>query len=181
MAIAAGWYALGIIAAGGDWRWPGIWLDAVRGYLDADFAGNADKAVSVPGLVARLAGPPWLPLVAGAAVVLVSLPRLARAPLLEAGSAACLVGVAVSPHAWGYDAALVGPFLLWLASEHRPLDEPLRTRLIAAAYLLGPLWLFSRQTVVSAVAIVVIGLVLVWLVQTRRMASGVAPAPARAT
>lgn len=167
LAIVAGagglWYVAGVVAAGGDWLWPGSWLAGLRGYLDADFAGNADKAVSLPGLLVRTGVPAILPVLAGAGLVAVALPRLARAPLLEAGVGACLVGVAVSPHAWGYDAALAVPFLLWLLAGHGPLDVSARTGIVVAAYLLGPLWLVSRQTGVSAVALIVLGLVAVWL------------------
>jgi hypothetical protein len=159
--VAAGWYLAGVAAAAGDWWWPRDWLDGLGDYLAADFAGNADKAVSMPGLVARLPVPPLVPLVAGAAVLVVALPRLLRAPIVEAASAACLIGVAVSPHAWGYDAALIVPWLLWAIAGGA--GEPWRTRIVVGAYLLGPFWLVSRQTIVSAVALVVLGLTAAWL------------------
>lgn len=159
--VAAGWYLAGVAAAAGDWWWPRDWLGGLGTYLAADFAGNADKAVSLPGLMARLPVPAWVPVAAGAAVVVVALPRLVRAPTVEAASAACLVGVAVSPHAWGYDAALVVPWLLWAIAGG--VAEPWRTRIVVAAYALGPLWLVSRQTVISAVALVVLGLTVAWL------------------
>ena len=153
------WYVAGVVAAAGDWLWLNPWLTGLGGYLDLDFAGNADKAVSLPGLLARLGLPGVVPVIAAVALVAVSLPRLARAPMLEAASVACLLGVAVSPHAWGYDAALAVPFLLWLLAGHGPLGTSPRTIVVVAAYVLAPFWLVSRQTVVSAVAIVVLGLV----------------------
>jgi Glycosyltransferase family 87 len=158
------WYLLGVAAAGGDPAWPAAWLAGLGDYLEADFAGNADKAVSLPGLVARLDVLPILPILVSAAIVLVSLPRLATAPILEAAVAACLVGVAASPHAWGYDAALVAPFLLWLIAGHGRLREPIRTPLIVAVYVGSLLWLVSRQTVVSAVALVVLVLFVAWVI-----------------
>jgi hypothetical protein len=161
--VGALWYVAGVAAAGGDWLWPNPWLTGLQGYLDLDFAGNADKAVSLPGLLARLGLPSLVPIVAAMALVAVSLPRLARAPMLEAASVACLLGVAVSPHAWAYDAAFAVPFLLWLLAGHGPLGTSARTTVIVAVYFLAPFWLVSRQTVVSAVAIVVLGLVAVWL------------------
>jgi hypothetical protein len=167
-AVAATWYLAGVAATAGDWAWPSSWLGAIRGYLDADFAGNADKAVSLPGLIARLPVPGWLPAVAGAAVVLAAIPCLLRAPLTEAAVGACLVGVAVSPHAWGYDAVMVVPALLWLLAGGGAWTERTRTALLVGAYVLGPFWLVSRQTVVSAVAVVVIGALVVWLVRPRR-------------
>jgi hypothetical protein len=161
--VGALWYVAGVVAAAGDWLWPNPWLTGLGGYLDLDFAGNADKAVSLPGLLARLGLPGLVSVLAAVALVAVSLPRLARAPILEAASAACLVGVAVSPHAWGYDAALAMPVLLWLLAGHGPLGTSPRTTFVVAAYVLAPFWLVSRQTVVSSVAIVVLGLVAVWL------------------
>jgi hypothetical protein len=161
--VAVAWYLAGVAAAGGDWLWAGPWLSGLGGYLDADFAGNADKAVSLPGLVARLGLPGLVPILSGVGLVALALPRLARAPILEAGSVACLLGVAVSPHAWGYDAALAVPFLLCLLGGHGPLTEPTRSRLIVGAYVLSLSWIVSRQTVVSGVALVVLGLVAVWL------------------
>jgi hypothetical protein len=160
--IGAAWYVAGVVAAAGDWLWVKPWLSGLGAYLDADFAGNADKAVSLPGLLARLGLPDLVPILAAALLVVVALPRLARAPMIEAASVACLLGVAVSPHAWGYDASLAVPFLLWILAGHGGLSLQNRTVVIVAAYVLGPFWLVSRQTVVSAVAIVVLGLVGVW-------------------
>ena len=168
--VAAGWYAVSAVAAE-DWAWPGPWLDGLRGYLADDFAGNADKAVSLPGLIARLPVPGWLPVLAGAALVAVAVPRLVRAPILEAAVGACLLGVAVSPHAWGYDAALAAPFLLWILSGRGPWSVTVRRRVLALVYLLGFTWLVSRQTVVSGVALVVLGLVALWLVAGWRTAT----------
>jgi hypothetical protein len=161
--VGGAWYFAGVLATGGDWLWPSVWLSGLGGYLDADFAGNADKAVSLPGLIRRLAVPAAIPIAVGLLLVATSIPRLVRAPMLEAGVAACLLGVAVSPHAWGYDAALIVPFLLWLLSGRGPLTEPSRTRLVVAAYLIGPLWLISLQTRVSGVAFIVLGGLAVWL------------------
>jgi hypothetical protein len=161
IAIAV-WYLLGVGAAAGDWGWPSAWLAGVTDYVAADNAGNADKAVSLPGLVARLPVPAWVPVVAGIVIVILAIPRLIRAPIVEAAAGACLVGVAASPHAWGYDAALVVPWLLWAMSANG-LAEPWKTRIVVAAYVAGPLWLVSRQTQVSVIAIVVIGLTVVWL------------------
>ena len=94
-------------------------------------------------------------------MAVVAIPRLVRAPLPEAGAGALLVGVAASPHAWGYEAALLLPIVWWALAGG--LVEPWRTRLIVAAYLLVPLWLVSRQTGLSAVAIVVLGAYVIWV------------------
>jgi hypothetical protein len=176
LAIVAGfavcWYLAGVLAAGGDWLWPSAWLGGLGGYLAADFAGNADKAVSLPGLLERLAVPEVIWVIAGLLLVAASIPRLIRAPMLEAGAAACLVGVAASPHAWGYDAALVVPFLLWLLAGHGNLTELARTRLLVTAYLMGPLWLVSLQTRISGVAVIVLGLLAIWLWTSMRRDPG---------
>jgi hypothetical protein len=156
------WYVIGVAAAAGDLDWPRVWATAVLDHLSGEGAANADKAISLPGLVARLPVPSWVPLVAAVLLVIAAIPRLIRAPIGEAGAGACLVGVAASPHAWGYDAALIVPWLLWAMSANG-LAEPWRTRIVVATYLVGPLWLFSRQTQVSGLAIVVIGLTVLWL------------------
>ncbi len=161
MAVVA-WYLAGVAAAGGDWAWPSVWLAGLGDYIASDYSSNADKAVSFPGLVARLPVPPWVPIAAGIVLVAASIPRLLRAPIAEAAAGACLLGVAVSPHAWGYDAVLIVPWLLWALSS-RGLAEPWKTRIIAATYLVGPLWLFSRQTAISVLAVVVIGLTVLWI------------------
>ena len=155
------WYVLGIPASGGLVTWPREWLGVVGGYFAEDAAINADKAVSLPGLLSRVGVPDLWAVLAGGLLVLAALPRLVRAPLPEAGAGALLVGVAASPHAWGYDAVLLLPIVWWALAGG--LAEPWRTRLVVAAYVLVPFWLVSVQTVVSAVAVVVLGAYVVWL------------------
>ncbi len=168
--VAVVWYLAGVAAAAGDWAWPSTWLGAIRDYLDADFVGNADKAVSLPGLLARLPLPAGVPILAGVLVVAAAIPRMIRAPIAEAAIGACIVGVAVSPHAWGYDAVMVVPALVWLLGGGGPWSTRTRTALLVAAYALGPLWLVSRQTVVSGIALVVLGSVALWIVRPRTRA-----------
>jgi Glycosyltransferase family 87 len=155
------WYVVGVLAAGGDLGWPRVWLDTITGYVADDAARNADKAISLVGLIARLPVAPIVPLVAGALVVLGALPRLIRARIREAAAGACLIGLAVSPHAYGYEAALAMPFIWWVLGGG--IAEPWRTRLIVASYALVPLWLLSAETRISAVAVVVLGWVVVWI------------------
>ncbi len=155
------WYAAGVVAAGGDAAWPSTWITSLRGWLANDAIQNADKAVSLAGLLARLAVPDWLPFAGGVLLVVAALPRLVRAPLREACAGALLVGVAASPHAWSYEAALLMPFLWWALAGG--IAEPWRTRIVVGAYVLAPFWMVSRQTVLSAVAVVVLGLTAVWL------------------
>ena len=156
-----GWYVVGVFAAGGDLGWPRVWLDTITGYVADDAAHNADKAISLVGLVARLPVAPVIALVAGVLVVLAALPRLMRAPIREAAAGACLVGLAISPHAYGYEAALALPFIWWVLGGG--IAEPWRTRLIVTSYVLVPFWLLSAETRISAVAVVVLGWVVVWI------------------
>lgn len=175
----AAWYGAGVVATGGDVGWPATWLTILRGWLAEDAIRNADKAVSLPGLLARLAVPDWLPFAAGILIVLVSLPRLIRAPLREQWVGALLVGVAASPHAWSYEAALLLPFIWWILAGG--IAEPWRTRLIVAGYVLAPFWLVSRQTELSSVAIVVLGGLSVWLSGRLRGPAGSGAMPAIAS
>ena len=173
---AAAWWAAGVLAAGGDLGWPATWVHTILGYVADDAAVNADKAVSLPGLIARLSVPGLVPLLAGAVLIVAAIPRLIRAPIREAAAGACLVGVAVSPHAWGYDAVLLLPFIWWAVGGG--LAEPWRTRLVVAAFVLAPFWLVSRQTVVSALAVVVLGAAIIWICGLWRTAAPDATADA---
>jgi hypothetical protein len=169
------WYLLGIWAAGGSLTWPTTWWKTVADWLADDAARNADKAVSLPGLVSRLGAPDALAYGAGALLVVAALPRLLRSPFREAAAGALLVGVAASPHAWSYEAALLLPIVWWALAGG--IAEPWRTRLLLAGYLLGPFWLVSRQTVVSVVAIVVLGAYAIWVSGRWRGSGAADPAP----
>jgi hypothetical protein len=162
VALIAGGVAflLSVAAAGGDWNWLATWLDGARTWLPADAAANADKAISLPGLLGRLPVPWVVPVLGGAALAVAALPGLRRAGIVEAASAACLLGLAAGPRAWGYEAALAFPFVCWVMSGG--VEEPWRTRLVVAAFLLGPLWFFSSVTRVSGVAVVVLTAVVLW-------------------
>jgi len=103
-------------------------------------------------------------------MVLIALPRLIRAPLREAAAGALVVGVASSPHAWGYEAALLLPFVWWTLAGG--LVEPWRTRLVVAAYVLVPFWMISSVTQVSVVAFVVLAAYAIWLAGWLRGDSG---------
>jgi hypothetical protein len=158
LGVLAVGYLLSAAAVGGNLGWPADWVTAIGTYVDLDFAANADKAVSIPGLLQHAGLPGVFALGAGGLIVLGSLPFLVGAPAREAGAVACLVGVAASPHAWGYDAALLVPFLLLvLGSPGRWLPaEPWRTRTIVLLYALGPLWLASSVTRLSGVGAAVL-------------------------
>ena len=115
---------------------------------------------------------PWVvPVLGGAALALAAVPGLRRAGIVEAASAACLIGLAAGPRTWGYEAALAFPFLCWVMAGG--VKEPWRTRLIAAAYLLGPLWFFSSVTRLSAIAVVVLAAAALWSWRWWRPGTGV--------
>jgi Glycosyltransferase family 87 len=159
--VAAG-YLISVPAAAGDWSWPVTWWNGLQPWLANDLIGNADKAVSIPGVVGRLPGlPPWVPNLIAAAIVLLSLGGLRRAPIREAAAAACLLALAVGPRVWAYEAALMLPILAWAIAGG--LREPWRTRLIFVAVPMGLLWLVSAYTVVSGVAVIVAVATTMWL------------------
>lgn len=174
--VAAGllWYGVSVLAAAGDPAWPFTWIDGLRGWLQDDIVRNADKAVSLPGLLSRLAVPDWLPPAVGVLMVAVAIPRLIRAPIREAAAGALVVGVAASPHAWGYEAALILPFVWWALAGG--IGEPVRTRLIVGAYVLVPFWMISSVTQISTVAVVVLGSYVIWLGGLWQSPGKVAPA-----
>ena len=62
--VVAAWYVVGVFASGGLVTWPREWLAAVGEWLVDDAARNADKAISLPGLLSRVGVPdrgdlPW--------------------------------------------------------------------------------------------------------------------------
>jgi hypothetical protein len=154
-------FLLSVAAAGGDWGWMATWLDGARVWLPADAAKNADKAISLPGLLGRLPLPWIVPALGGVALGLAAIPGLRRAGIVEAASAACLIGLAAGPRAWGYEAALAFPFVCWVLAGG--VGEPWRTRAVVAAYVLGLLWLFSFATQVSSVAVIVLVAAAWWI------------------
>jgi hypothetical protein len=93
--------------------------------------------------------------------VILSLRGLRRAPITEAGAAACLLALAIGPRVWGYEAGLMLPILAWAIAGG--LSEPWRTRLIFVGIPMGLLWLVSIFTVVSGVGVVVVVATAIWL------------------
>jgi hypothetical protein len=161
-AVVAAGYLASVPASAGDWGWPMAWWNGLQPWLARDLVGNADKAISVPGLIGRLPGvPSWLPNLCAAAIVGLALRGLRRAPIVEAGAAACLLALAVGPRVWGYEAGLMLPVIAWVAGGG--VSEPWRTRLVFITLPLGLFWLVSLLTVVSGVAVVVIVATALWL------------------
>lgn len=163
-ACGLAWYALSATAAGGDWLWPAAYLESLKAYVGPDFAYNAPKAVSIPGLLMRLGTPASIAFALGLLLLIAATLSMRKFSLLRAASVAGLIGVATSPHAWAYDAAVGLPALFWVVRE---IPEPRRTNLVVAAYVIAPLWLASNVLRVDLLAIVVIGLAMICLSETR--------------
>jgi hypothetical protein len=163
VAVAGGGvvFLLSVAASGGDWRWLSTWLDGAQLWLPADAARNADKAISLPGLLARLPMPGFVPVLGGAALAVAAIPGLRRANIVEAAAAACLLGLAAGPRSWGYDGALAFPFMCWVLAGG--VGEPSRTRVVVAAYLATLLWMFSWLIQFSTVAVVVLVAAVWWV------------------
>ena len=159
-AIGALWYFASVAATGGDWLWPQTIAQLVHRYFAQDFGVNASMAIALPGVLIRGAVPAWaiaalcVPCACAAAFALRS------ASALEAASFACLVGLALSPHAWAYDAVLALPAIAWCATH---LAEPVRTPLIAAVYALACAAFFAPVLPVDPLAVPVVGGSLMWV------------------
>jgi hypothetical protein len=159
------WYFAGVAAAAGDWSWPLTWLESVGGWYTTDTAHNIVRTISMPGVLQGLGVPSVVALGLGFGMVVLALPRLARAPADEAGAGALLVWLAVSPHSLNYEGALVLPILLWaLGRGATGLREPARTWLVAGAFLLAPEYLFSETLGLSILAAVTVGGAAAWIV-----------------
>ncbi len=174
--VAIGWYALGVAGSAGDWLWPRDWLAGTAPYFAADTWQNANKTIALPGLLMGHTVWPVLAYGAAIAVVVAALPRLLRAPIVEAGAAACLIGVVASPHSLQYEAVMALPILLWAAGgTGAGLAEPWRTRLLVAAYLIGQLYVFSPNLGFSVFVIVTFAATAIWISGWQRFGRAAQP------
>ncbi len=166
------WYALSATASGGDWLWPRAYLQSLGGYFGPDFAYNRFKSVSVPGLLMIAgvsAGAAFGLGIAGLVAALAWL-RFRKAELLLAGSLAGGIGIALSGHAWAYDAAMMLPALWWVAANG---EEPGKTRGIVLAYAIAPFWMASQTLKFDPLAVIVVG-GMGWLLATASRGEGTA-------
>ena len=165
-ASAAGWYLLSALAAA-DWLWPVSYLQTLSALYRSDIALNADLAISIPTLLTRIGAPGLVAWAAGFALLLASAPFLLRVSRLEAASIVPLIGVAASPHAWGYEAILALP-AMWFAVSRASASG---VAAIVAAYAIAPVYIFGRQLHFNVLAIPVLGGVAVWMwLQARQRA-----------
>lgn len=161
-ACAGSWFVAGVAATAWDWQWPMHYAAALRAYAGPDALYNAVKAVSIPQLLLRSGASGGAAMLAGAALFIGALPLLRRAPVLAAASLTPLLGLALGPHTLPYDLALALPAIFYASTA---LEEPLRTRIVCAMYLLAPLWLLSGVLGFDVLAIVCQGLLLLWLIK----------------
>lgn len=156
---AVGWYLASVAATGGDWAWPNTLARLEHAFFALDFAHNHVKAIGLTTILLRFGIPNAAVAVIAALVVAASIPLLLRAPDREAYAAASLLGLVVSPHAWGYDGILALPMIFLAVTTVR---EPERTWLVCAAYALAPFLIFSHEIGFDPLAIVVIGGFIAW-------------------
>jgi hypothetical protein len=167
--IGVAWYVAGVSATQGDWAWPLDYAHMIGGYFAQDFSRYAIAGMTLPAMLMRVGMPPLGASMAGALLFATALPFLRRASVLEAASMTGLLALAASPHAWGYDAALALPALVFAMAA---LQEPVRTRAIVVAYVLGALQVFMTiEFAVNPLSIVIIGGAVWWIIARYREAS----------
>lgn len=161
-ACAGAWFVASAAATVWDWQWPMHYVDALRTYTGPDAHYNAIKAVSIPQLLLRAGVSVRAAMLAGTALFVLCLPLLRRGPVLAAASLTPLLGLALGPHTLPYDLAVVLPAIFYAATR---LEEPLRTRLLCAIYLLAPFWLLSGVLRFDVLAVICQGLLVLWLMK----------------
>ncbi len=157
-ASAAAWYLLSV-AATADWLWPAPYLQTLSALYRSDVVLNADLAISIPTLLTRIGTPGLVAWGAGFALLLGCAPFLLRVSRLEAASMVPLIGVAASPHAWGYEAILALPAMWFAVSRAGAIG----VAAIVAAYAIAPFYVFGRQLHFNVLAIPVLGGVAAWI------------------
>lgn len=158
--MAVAWYLASVAASGGDWAWPVPYVRLVARFAAGDFAVNAPFAVSLPGVLIHSGADPTL--VVGVVVLVATgcVAALRRVGATEAACAACFAGLALSPHAWAYDAVLALPMIAYTAAQ---LGERARTQLLLALALIATLFFVSPLLGFDPLALVVGGGTLAWL------------------
>lgn len=134
--ISGMWYLLSTAATAGDWHWPVQYAQSLQTTYALDFTANQLKSFSLPTLLMFFGAAQPVALALGLIVLTVCLWLLSGATMLEAASVAPIITLAVSPHAWPYDAGLLVPTISYYVLVAK---EPWRTRIVVAAYVLGVL------------------------------------------
>lgn len=158
--IGVGWYLASVAATAGDWGWPLAYVRLLARFAAGDFGVNAPFAVSLPGVLIHGGVDPAVVVAVVALVAIGCVAALRRVGAVEAACAACFAGLALSPHAWAYDAVLALPMIAYTASR---LGERARTKLLLAPALIAPLFFVSPVLGFDPLALVVTGGTLAWL------------------
>jgi len=169
MAVAVGWYLLGVAASAGDWLWPRDWLSLTAPFFSADTSQNVNKTVALPGLLMGHGVPAFVAYAGAVVVVVAALPRLLRSPIAEAAAAACLIGIVASPHSLQYEAVMLLPLLMWAAAgTGSGIAEPWRTRLLVGVYLLAQLYVVTPYAGISVYAAITFAATAIWITGWQR-------------
>jgi hypothetical protein len=158
-AMGAMWYALSA-AAVGTLFWIGPYLHALSALYSVDRVVDGDYAIGLPGVLIHMGLSPTAGWLLGALLLLAALVPLARAPRVEAATMASVIGLATTPHAYGYDALLLLPALWYFAASAYRFRMPA----LFCIYCIAPFYLVSRRLHFDALAIDVVGIALVWAV-----------------
>lgn len=163
VAIGFAWYIAGTFATQLDWTWPLRYVQVLQGYFADDFGRYSIVAMSLPAILMRFGLPAFFAWASGGLVFLTALPALRSLSTLETSSVAGLLAIAVTPHAWGYDGALVLPALFFAMTSVR---EPPRTPIVIAAYLIAATYIVvTIHFLLNPLAVVVIGGAVYWVIE----------------
>ena len=167
------WYLLSV-AATGDWAWPWPFYHTLATWFRWDASVDAVFSINIPGLLLSLGSSSTVAVLVGGVAFLVAMLLLLGVSRREAASIAPLLGIACSPHAYGYEALLVLPAFWLLAS--RP--SPLRISAIVTFYCIAPLYYFARPMHFDILAIPILGTLAAWIVVRLREISARMRSPA---
>ena len=130
-------FVASVAATGGDWHWIPNYFATLRALQHVDL-GALYNGMTLPALLMRAGVPAAYALGIAVLCFVAVLPGLTRGSDVAALSLASVLALAVSPHAWMYDAALVLPALFYAM---RALAEPARTWIVAGAYAIAAFWM----------------------------------------
>ncbi len=152
------WYLLSSTATH-DWLWPQTFSHTLSTWYRYDAGIDAVFSINVPGLLLNFGVPSRIAVGVGIAAFLATTPLLLRVSRLEAASVVPLIGIACSPHAYGYEALLALPSLWLLVSK----PNGVRVAGVACAYCIAPFYYFSRAVHFDALAIPVLAGLTIWI------------------
>jgi len=157
------WYALSA-AAVHDALWPRPYIHMLSSLYNYDRAVDGDYAIGIPGILIHVGLSP----IEGWVLAIVSLVScamlLTRTSRIEAATMLPAIALATAPHAYGYDALLMLP-VLWLLVTSA---TPKRIAVAVAAFIVAPMYVFSRVIHFDPLALPVIGFTAAWVVNRLR-------------